>query len=206
MRESGGRRVPTFRWGARGILGEQLDIASANEVKEWRGQYRETHIARRNGDTTMSYPFGTYAAGVHYGQPVQSEPPQGALVAMPGPLLSDLSFDGSHREQSFELLQNVQDAFSDEAEQIATEYEVAPTAGQPQTAAQPQPSTEAAEDEESDEGPEVVVRHRFGPRTKKRPRRIVVLRDRRRGRPNKRHGSDPPDRAQMAYPGPRVAW
>jgi len=115
---------------------------------------------------------------------------------MPGPLLSDLHFDGSHREESFVLLRKVQDAFSDEAEAIAGEYELGTTTS-PAKISVPMPAAQTGEPAAEGEGdpkerPTVVVRHRFERRTKETAKRIVVLRDRRRGRPSTRHDNDPP--------------
>ena len=61
MQESGGKPAPTFRWGARGLVGQQLNLASATEVHQWRERHGDVRIARRDGDTSMSYPLGTYA-------------------------------------------------------------------------------------------------------------------------------------------------
>jgi hypothetical protein len=71
MREPGGNPVPTFRIGARGILGRTRRIEGACEVRAFRHAHRDTRIARRDGDLARAYPYGTYAARVYQGAPVE---------------------------------------------------------------------------------------------------------------------------------------
>jgi hypothetical protein len=191
LRETGGKPVPSFRYGARGILGQQLEVEGAREVHRFRANNREVRIARRDGDLTRAFPIGTYKERVVHGAPVDPEPEAGnAAIAMPGPTLADieakLALEGT--QDATVIAANVKDvvdearaALADESEELA----------------------EHAQDEVGDfrlspQDRHVVVRHRFDrnqPAAGSGVRRVVTQRDRRRGRPaaaHNRHGADPP--------------
>jgi len=186
LRETGGKRVPSFRYGARGILGQVLDIEGAREVSAFRGSHREVRIARRDGDLTRAFPHGTYKERIVHGAPVMPVPEAGdAAIAMPGPTLADIEASlaeayPADESLPLDLVDETRAALADEAQDIG----------------------EHAQDEVGDfrltaEDRHVAVRHRFDraqPTAGSGVRRVIVKRDRRRGRPaaRNRHGADPP--------------
>jgi hypothetical protein len=195
---SGGRLVPTFRIGARGLTGKISRIEAALDVRRFRRESRDAFHARRDGDTEHRFPFGSYAARVYQGAPVADEPYYDAVVTRPGPLLDEVKREleqmtGAPRHHA-ELVEEVRAAFADEANEIVEIEAVEP----PSTRAplrRSERDVDATEDEDPTERTPVQVRHRFDPRPEQRPNaaRIVTLRDRRRGRPpGTRHGNDPP--------------
>lgn len=210
LRESGGQPVPTFRVGARGIVGQRMNIDAANETRDYLRTQKEALVARRNGDLEHAFPLGTYAMRVRHGVPLEGEP-IGQLVTRPGPLLCDvrgrLESDAARRAQlrgsARELERDVRAAFDEEARDILnhTELDVSDT-----TASVAPSARSGTSRETTDAAGEIAknrtaraaddssqVRHRFD-RTADDPRaaRVVVLRDRRRGRPASRRGGDPP--------------
>jgi hypothetical protein len=82
--------VPTFRFGARGIVGQRRRVEGALDTSRFRGDYHDTRVARRDGDLERRRPYGTYAMRVHYGAPVEEAPLPDAVVAAPGPLLDEV--------------------------------------------------------------------------------------------------------------------
>jgi hypothetical protein len=90
LRESGGKRKPTSRIGARGILGLDEEIAYALEVRDFRMRYRSSFEARRAGDRAAAFPFGTYQMRVVHRAAAETRPLPDAIVAMPGPSLADV--------------------------------------------------------------------------------------------------------------------
>jgi hypothetical protein len=199
LRETGGTRIPTFRIGARGIVGRQTAAAAALQVKEFRREHHEARVARREGDLQRRFPFGTYAMRVRHNAPIAAEPRPGALVTQPGPLLCDIQaeLDQGLRLRArndlhggaVRLLDQVRTAITDEAHELCAlaeldfEATAAPAIVDPRGTPADLP---------------VIVRHRFAiPRDNAQApaRRLIILRDRRRGRPPRnspRHGADPP--------------
>jgi len=200
LRETGGRRVPTFRIGASGAVGTQLRVMAAQETGQFRGGHHKARVARREGQATAVFPFGTYAMRVHHGATVASAPHDDAIVAGPGPLLCDVQAELAKPDRdrtavvdaSNALLTAVREAVTTRASELidaedAGPYESAVTRTSPVGLAEDDPPAA------------LVVRHRFDRRRDTRDdairaRRVVTLRDRRRGRPpgSTRHGSDPP--------------
>jgi hypothetical protein len=138
-----------------------------------------------------------------HGVPVEASPDPLAIVAQPGPLLCDVQArlrekqqsSEDARERSISLMENVREELEQEAE-AAEEMDFSQTR---------ETSERSAERDNAD----VVTRHRFDDGTQdeaaqrsgpEAARRIVVLRDRRMGRPRQRmrHGADPPVRSQTA--------
>jgi hypothetical protein len=222
MRESGGQKRPTFRFGARGIVTIATEAECAREVRAFRERYRETFEARRGGDLEPVYPFGTYQMRAIHRAPTEPLPPLDAIVARPGPLLSDIYAELERQQVSREealassaaLTDSVREAFANEAAEIeqatafsfldevpvrysAAQFEGKSAEGKSaegKSDAEVGPSEQAATETRA---ASVVVRHRFDRRTpvhKDAARRVVVLRDVRRGRPRRtdRHGNDPP--------------
>jgi hypothetical protein len=200
LREPGGGPRPTFRSGARGIVGRRQRIDGARDTRRFRAENREARIARRDGDLERRFPYATYGMRVYHGAPVEDAPAEYAVVTRPGPTLEDVKTElavlgpEAFREGARELVHEVRGALRDEAADIVEHDDLelcdiglAPTV------------TTATRDERtpSEAHAPLVVRHRFDRRPKERPSaaRLVVLRDRRRGRPpsgSSRHGSDPP--------------
>jgi hypothetical protein len=212
LRESGGKKRPTFRIGARGIVAIETEIECAREVRAFRERYRETFEARRGGDLDPTYPFGTYQMRAIHRAPTDSLPPLDAIVARPGPLLADISAELDRhplpREEAFAisaaLTDSVHEAFVEEAAEIEEHnafslLDEVPVRYAPGQAESQGAQAEAGVTQGATGTPaaSVVVRHRFDRRTpvdKHSARRVVVLRDARRGRPRRtdRHGNDPP--------------
>lgn len=202
LRESGGARVPTFRVGARGIVGQTHRVEGALDTRRFRGEYRDARVARRDGDLERPFPYGTYAMRVHHGAPVEDAPHHDAVVTRPGPLLDDVKAELATlaREDRgrgvVAIVDDVRDAFTDEAADIIAHDDlelctIARTAVMGGASAESDDASSSPQEREP-----LVVRHRFDARPKRRPSaaRVVVLRDRRRGRPQAsgQHGSDPP--------------
>ena len=209
LRERGGHSAPTFRIGARGFDGRQSRRAAATETWTFRQEHEEARKARRAGDFAQRFPYGTYGMRVLHDAPVVTGPKPGALVTLPGPLLSDIVAEletGSRpsgeqvlREQGFVVLEQVRNAFRDEATELCTQDELDFEHGGTATRGEPQGTHSDRAD--SNDGP-VVTRHRFSPLSTEVPagtaRRVIVHRDRRRGRPpgtpnaTGRRAADPP--------------
>jgi hypothetical protein len=191
MREPGGNPVPTFRIGARGILGRTRRIEGACEARAFRRAHRETRIARRDGDPSRAYPYGTYAARVYQGAPVE-DVSLDALVARPGPLLSNIEAELATQRVDRDVVRarvhhigdEVRGAFAEEAAVIVEDSHL------DLVLPERTPVARASGDDVEPGGREpAVVRHRFDKRRPETARRLIFLRDKRRGRPP---GSDPP--------------
>jgi hypothetical protein len=202
MRESGPRSHLTFRVGANDILGEERRIFGAKEVRGFRQGHEGTRIARRDGDLEARYPFGTYAARVYRGAPVD-DVALDAFVTAPGPLLADVEAElaaqrvarDDVRDSAHQISRAVREAFDNEAGHIADDAHLdidnahrTRSSGSSTTADEPHAGDDSAKPE-ADERPPAVVRHRFDRRRRDTARRVITLRDKRRGRPP---GSDPP--------------
>ena len=91
LRETRGRRIPTFRIGARDITGRDLHIQGATEVRQFRRGHGVAMYARAGGDLGAVFPFGTYQMHQLHGAPVAEAPRAGeALLTCPGPLMRDV--------------------------------------------------------------------------------------------------------------------
>jgi len=123
-------------------------------------------------------------------------------VTRPGPTLEEVQAEldamRAPRSTPHELVGAVRDALCEEADELVEHAAVElVTASQTRVGAV---TASATSGDGATETPPaaVVVRHRFDRRDRQRPqaRRVVTLRDRRRGRPRRgdpRHGGDPPD-------------
>jgi hypothetical protein len=217
LRETRGQRVPTFRIGARGIVGQQQHIEAALETRAFRQEHREVRLARAAGDDEREAPYGTYLMRVRHGAPMAPPPePFAAIVTRPGPTLRDVQAELEaqaargvapvRQEPSFELMEQSGQALRDEAEALCEHAsDCMDFRSPPRAVSSPtplavsdegvrQPDEAAADPERSAAS---VVRHRFDrPDHEGRDRasrRVVTLRDRRMGRRHRvRHGNDPP--------------
>jgi hypothetical protein len=206
MRERGGRRiVPTFRIGARGFFERERDKEAKKEVTAFRQAHHDSVLARRGGDFEHRFPFGTFAARVYHGAPVEPHPHDGALLTMPGPLLDDLDVvladrrvdRHEQRSATHAIVDQVREAFGAEASVLVAESDVdfpmpgrhRPSGSSPSATPAPKdpPSDDHPPDEPLDdddtERPEPEVRHRFDRRRSRSldraPRRLIIHRDRR---------------------------
>ncbi len=200
MRESGGGRVPSFKLGARGIVPRQQRIAAATEVRAFRQEHARARVARRDGDFDAVFPFGSYSMRQYHGAPVEPAPPPGALVALPGPLLQqvrdELAREGRGASaDAAPLVDEVRAALRDEAADIVEDAELDRPEPRTGRLSSIDASAQTEHDIVPDERALVVVRHRFDTQAAQPARRLITLRDRRRGRPpppGGTHGSDPP--------------
>jgi hypothetical protein len=128
LRESRGRSVPTFRIGARGIVGQQAHIEAALETRGFRHGHERARLARKGGDFAHEFPYGTYQMRVQHGAPV-AEPDFGTgVVTRPGPTLRQVQWlleqraaraqPAASAEARFELMDRAREALLDEAEVI----------------------------------------------------------------------------------------
>lgn len=217
LRERRGQRVPSFRIGARGIDGCAAAAAAAAEVKQFRVENRDIRLARKAGDYSAVFPFGTFEQVVIHGAPMHAQPKDSAFVTKPGPLLADvlqeLMQERSQQERQAARAQAIATgddaylAFDEEAATLAAEDEMVFDAPGRSGGTDKAP-TEVPAAHNGDRGQlptgapaereQAVVQHRFtrskvDPATA--PRRVITLRDARRGRPKRSsgtHGADPP--------------
>ena len=216
LRETRGKPQRTFKAGARGIVGVRREVGAAAETTRFRGDHRDARVARRAGDLERAYPYGTYAARVFQGAPVQPEPPPDAILAKPGATLEQVreqlaadrdtaERDPARRAERVDarrlLVDEVKGAFEDEAQSIVEHDDIdLRRRSTAVPAAVPGADLGADSSAEASSPAGVEVRHRFSARSKARSKaaRIVTLRDRRRGRLRREdgadgeHGSDPP--------------
>jgi len=204
LRESGGERVPSFKVGAFDIAGRQGRIQCAKETRLFWHEYREARLARKAGDLEAAFPFGTYGMRMHHGVPVVSEPYDGALLTQPGPTLDDVMAELEMQrgaplgEEATHLINDVRDAFADEAvalcEETGMEFERSVSGASRVDSTHYSDVSTVTDDSPST----AVVRHRFDRcgDAESVARRIITLRDKRRGRPSATHstkgGADPP--------------
>jgi hypothetical protein len=216
LRESRGQRMPTFRIGARGIVGQRQHVQAALETRVFREEHREVRLARQAGDLGREAPYGTYLMRVRHGAPMAPPPePFAAIVTRPGPTLRDVKAQleaqavggasGVDPEPRFELMEQSREALRDEAEALCEHAsDGMDFRTPPRAVSSPAAGTHSDGCGEAAERPELhavaVVRHRFDRPDRavregrqRESRRVVTLRDRRMGRRHRaRHGSDPP--------------
>jgi len=207
LRESGGERVPTFKVGAFDIAGRQGRIQCARETRLFRHEYKEARLARKAGDMAAVFPYGTYGMRMHHDVLVATEPYDGALLTQPGPTLDDVMAELNMErgaplsEEAVQLLDDVREALAEEATDLCEEAQVnfdqSNKAAIDVNTAHHGVAVDADNITDSARS-RVTVRHRFDKREfgMQDSRRIVTLRDKRRGRPPgtqiSEGGSDPP--------------
>lgn len=123
LAESGGRPVPSFKIGARGLAGRRMRGAAGSEVHGFRHTHELSRRERLAGKN-VEFPYGTHAMRVFHNVPI-AEPLPDAIVAQPGPLSSEVleairerraPADGiAVREQ---VLEEVRGAWRDEASEV----------------------------------------------------------------------------------------
>ena len=188
--EPKGQRIPTFRIGARGPVGEQRFEQARSETTAFRHGHEACRQERLEGDYDVAFPHGTYAMRVVHRAKV-AEPDPEALLTQPGPLLHEILEDLENGpapsvEERNEMLQEVRSSWKEEVDEVVARDELN--------------FRETRSDEPTDAGPDerpdVETVHQSDPRKNWRvhPRRTVTRRDTRRGRPPKKRGTDPPKR------------
>jgi hypothetical protein len=197
LAEPGGSLVPTFKLGAAGLLARRARGAAAREVHGFRVDHEIARVERLAGRMAV-FPYGTYAMRVFHNASV-AEPLAEAIVAKPGPLLDEVleelgaAKNGTERAAARGLiLEQVRGAWRDEAAAVV-EHDTLDFDG-------PKPTLPSTSEKDGiavdpDVRPEPRTRHRFDrelDRGARHPRRIITIRDRRRGRPSKPRGTDPP--------------
>ena len=116
MAEPGGRRVPTFKIGARGLVGHGQRCQAATELNGFHQSYedsRQDYLAGRQA----VFPYGTYGMRVFHRVEV-AEPLSDAIVAQPGPLLNDVR--GQAEGARAQLAEEVRAAWKEEAGEVAS--------------------------------------------------------------------------------------
>jgi hypothetical protein len=208
LAEPGGRMVPSFKVGARGLIGRKQRCAAAKEVRAFRADHEESRLERLAGRPAV-FPHGTYGMRVFHGVEVE-EPRPDAIVARPGPLLHEVLRDleagardaGAH----VQVLDEVRAAWAEEADEVVATDELdfgcAAPANSAASAEIDGPSQQDGLSPHDDATKkrarrEAEVRHRLDRESDAggdHPRRLIIERDRRRGRPSKKKpgGSDPP--------------
>ena len=196
FREPGGRLEPSFKLGARGMVGREIDRACRVEVHDHRQRTREAFEAFRAGDREVEFPYGAYKMVVGLGARMEDEPPEGAIVAAPGPTLAMVREElegvarGGRDARRDAAVDEVREAFDEEAEGIvedgAMRFPAEAFGGEAKSAGSGE--VEEAEDET---GAVHVQRPRDRRPTVNDGRRVVVLRDREHGGSG-RSGGDPP--------------
>jgi putative transposase len=210
LRETRGRLLPSFRVGARGIVGRQMHIEAAQETTAFRHSHHVARKAWAAGHRDVVFPFGTYQMRLQHSARLTEAPEPGAgLVCRPGPLLCDVQAElaaeherrralglAPDREARFALVDETSEAFRQEARELCElASEGMDFHTPPAHVAAASASVADREDAACAPRAPAVVRHRFSrtrPGQDRAARRVVTLRDRRTGRPSRRHGNDPP--------------
>jgi putative transposase len=183
LRESGGGRVPSFKTGLVGLEGKDARIRGALEVRAFRQAHASANEAWCAGDRETVYPHGTYEMRRFHGARVAAPAPD-AWVSAPGPTLDEVKaeLDGGDVEVEEDLVERVREAVVEGVEELVGDD------SEPAEA----PTAELDEDDLAKERPAAETHHRFAklrPREPgEGPRRIIRLRDKRRGR-----GTGPPE-------------
>lgn len=201
-----GQPNETFAWGARNAVTRERNILCKKEVRGFRRQRNESLEAWRGGDREVSFPYGTYAMVAVHSANVKPGCELDALVSRPGPTLEDAramlagqSSGGPIREEAVVVVETTREVLSENIERVCQEEQV-DLASKDASPAMASRDGDAA-DPKITTGPTdaPVVRHRFDRQVRAgTTRRVITLRDKRRGRPKKRnpqsgsHGSDPP--------------
>lgn len=203
-REASGRVVPSFKIGARGPARKGQHVRAALEVRGFRAAHRRARALERSGEDNVRFPFGTYGARVQRAAAVEKTVPE-AWVTAPGPTLEQVQAElaSSGRDPATDediirlrLPDRMRAAFAEQAASVCDEELLDLSA----VAADQGPGPGAADDKpdriKAQRGSPIAGTARgtdAGLPDGSTPRRIVVLRDHRRGRPCRpRHAADPP--------------
>jgi hypothetical protein len=183
--------------------GRRQRCEAAKEVRAFRVDHEESRLERLAGRPAV-FPHGTYAMRVVHGVEV-AEPRPDAIVAQPGPLLSEV-LEALRGEESsdarVQVLDEVRAAWVEEASEVVAADELdfagaAPATTEAQSATDFAGAAPATTEAQSATEPrarrEPEVRHRFHRERdegREHARRLIIERDRRSSK--KPGGSDPP--------------
>jgi hypothetical protein len=119
LAEPGGRPVPSFKIGARGLTGARMAAQGAGETHDFRRGHEVSRLGRLAADHDVEFPYGTYAMRVFHNVKV-AEPLPGAIVAAPGPLLREVLAERSAADPArrIEVLDQVRTAWQKEAADV----------------------------------------------------------------------------------------
>lgn len=126
-RESGGKVIPTFKLGARGITGRVVRIRGCLETTKFREDHAEANATRRAGLHAV-YPAGTYKMRIEHDVDV-AKAKEDALITGPGMTLDEAkaeldanpSWRAKAKERSKQAIEATRAAVVDEAEEIVNE-------------------------------------------------------------------------------------
>lgn len=192
-RESPGERVPTFKIAGQTGQAHSERIAAANEVRGFRQAHRAARREHTEGSPRALFPHGTWGARVRDQLRVAPQPPE-ARVAAVGPLLCDVKARLKRRASegggattglpgaARDVITAVEVALDGLAGEVCEEAMASVDYAPPPPDPTPRPRQASA-------AGNIAVDNEAG------ATRVVVLRDRRRGRPARgagRHGCDPP--------------
>ena len=212
LRERGGRLVPSFRIGARGIVGRQLYHDAVEDTRNFRRRHEAARQARLAGNLEEPFPYATYLMRVLHKAPVEPPPPPGVgVVTCPGETLAQvkarLERERAERAARAEQLVQAEQASAHVAlvqEATAALVEEAESLIEDASAElgelrEPSPPPATGSHAGRAERRPSLTRHRFSKRLSAREaqsvRRVITLRDKRSrkpGRPKRPEGSDPP--------------
>lgn len=202
-RATRGGTVPSFRIGARGIIGRETRIVSSMETTCFREEHRQASRDFRNGDRERVFPYGTDKMARLYGVRVESEPKPDAILIAPGNSAEELRDEARRNESGLSedarrVITNVKNAIDAEApffsEYSDASHFVVPSSWGRRGTRPVRPGSNSAPDDSpdvhiKDEGSEGLppavdevevqtLRGRRNTSLDKPPRRIVVLRTR----------------------------
>ncbi len=125
----GGVPIPTFRLGARGLVGRKLRIRCCREVSAWRQANRSCVTAWNEGEHRVVFPYGTDKMCDTHQVRVAEAPDPDALVYAPGPSLQEILNRYGHRrhtqlpEEAHCVTEEVRQALIDEAPLFSDVFE-----------------------------------------------------------------------------------
>ena len=185
-RTTRGGMVPSFRIGARGIVGRETRILSSMETTAFRKEHREASRDFRQGNRERVFPYGTDKMAKLFSVRVEAEPKPGAILMAPGPSEEQLraqqkdSSTKERREERHCSLENVKNALKDEAPHFEEDCEAANFVAPRSSGASSHVTSGDTDDlpMATDEVDVQTLRGRRRTSPDKPPRRIVVLRTR----------------------------
>ena len=198
-----GQVVPSFKVGSRDRRGQETRALAALETTGFRLQHAEARQRFREGEHGVLFPHGTYEMRVAFDAKV-AEPDAEAIVCQPGPLLSEVKAAlearaparearEQRKRQQREMFAALGEAWKEEAESLSEAVDLDFARGDSERSER----GERAPSESRAVRPQPEERHVSDrdPPSKATPhaRRLIIKRDRRRGRPSGRWSQAPPD-------------
>ncbi len=202
-RETGGVVIPTYKQGARGLVGRRVHIQARTETTEFRRASREAFRELCAG-RPKSFPHGTYQWRRLLDVDVEAADPS-LLITGPEPTLDEtieelrMNPRKASDEEVEKLLTEVRETYQSEASDVVRTDAIELVDEKPRVNVGARQRTRGAR-------PKAEVKHRFDRSKPSDAARIVVKRDSRRGRPKnevnaeskqharrRRRDSDPPE-------------